>query len=125
VESYIDEIVKPPVPPPPPDAAAVSRGQAIFAGSAAGCTACHGGPDLTDNGFHAVLTPMSLHADDVFPIANTPALHGLSLRPPYFHDGRSSDLRDLLTRSDAAGHGGAASLSPGDLDDLLAYLRSL
>jgi cytochrome c553 len=124
VTAYIDEIVQPSL-PPPPDPAAVARGQIVFTSAAAACATCHSGPDFTDDGFHAVLDPMSLSADDVFPIANTPALHGVSLRPPYFHDGRSADLRDLLTRPDAAMHGGASALSPAEIDDLIAYLQSL
>ena len=70
---------------------------------------------------------MSLHDDDAFPTANTPALHGLSLRAPYFHDGRSPlrSARDLLTRPDAAMHGGASAPSRPTVDDLIAYLQSL
>ncbi len=124
VTAYIDEIVLPPL-PPPPDPAAVARGLAVFTSPAAACATCHYGPDLTDNGMHAVLDPMSLHADDVFTLANTPALHALFLRAPYFHDGRATSLRDLLTRPDAARHGGAAQLPAGELEDLLAYLGSL
>jgi mono/diheme cytochrome c family protein len=124
VRAYLDEIVAAPV-PPPGDAAAIARGQAIFASEAAGCATCHSGPDFTDGAMHAVLDPESLSSDDVFPMANTPALHGLFARAPYFHDGRATDLRDLLTRGDAAKHGGAAALSPAELDDLIAYLGSL
>ncbi len=124
VTAFIDEIVAAPL-PPPPDAAAVARGSVLFNAAPAGCATCHSGADFTDDLFHAVLDPMSLHADDVITTANTPALHGLSLRAPYFHDGRSPDLRDLLTRPDAAMHGGAAQLSAGELDDLIAYLESL
>jgi DNA-binding beta-propeller fold protein YncE/mono/diheme cytochrome c family protein len=124
VTAYIDEIVEPPL-PPAGDAAAIARGLALFNAAPAGCIACHLGDDLTDDGFHAVLDPMSLHADDVFTTANTPALHGLFLRAPYFHDGRATSLRDLLTRPDAAKHGGASQLSAAQLDDLIAYLESL
>jgi hypothetical protein len=55
---------------------------------------------------------------------NTPALHGLWFRAPFFHDGRASDLRDLLTRKDAT-LGNAAQLSSTQLDDLIAYLETL
>ncbi len=124
VRAYIDEIVEPPL-PPAGDAGAIARGRAIFASPEAGCAKCHSGPDYTDDGFHAVLDPMSLHADDVFTTANTPALHGLFLRAPYFHDGRATSLRDLLTRPDAKKHGGASQLSAAEIDDLIAYLESL
>jgi DNA-binding beta-propeller fold protein YncE/mono/diheme cytochrome c family protein len=124
VRAYIDEIVEPPL-PPAGDATAIANGLQIFFSEPAGCSACHFGDDLTDDGFHAVLDPMSLHADDVLTTANTPALHGLFLRAPYFHDGRATSLRDLLTRPDAAKHGGASQLSASELDDLIAYLGSL
>jgi YVTN family beta-propeller protein len=124
VAAYIDEIVTPPL-PPALDPAAVARGQALFDAPPAACGTCHGGADHTDDGFHVVLDPMSLHDDDTFPTANTPALHGLFGRAPYFHDGRATDLNDLLTRPDAAPHGGASALSPGQRDDLIAYLWSL
>jgi DNA-binding beta-propeller fold protein YncE len=120
VTAYIDEIVAAPLPPPPADADAVTRGAAVFASA---CASCHSGPDRTDDAFHAVLDPMSLTADDVFTTANTPALHGLFARAPYFHDGRSPDLHDLLTRPDAAAH--AAMLATADVDDVVAYLLSL
>jgi cytochrome c553 len=124
VQAFLDEMVAPPV-PPAGDAAAVGRGREVFASAEAGCAGCHGGAELTDDAFHAVLSPMSLHEDDVFATANTPALHGLFLRAPYFHDGRAVDLRDLLTRADAAGHGGVGKLSGAQVEDLLAYLGSL
>ncbi|APR77853.1 surface antigen [Minicystis rosea] len=124
VQAYLDEIVAPPV-PPSRDPAAVARGRASFVDPAVGCAGCHGGPDFTDDQAYAVLDPMSLHADDVFTMANTPALHGLFLRAPYFHDGRARDLRDLLTRPDAATHGDVSALEPGQIDDLIAYLESL
>jgi DNA-binding beta-propeller fold protein YncE/mono/diheme cytochrome c family protein len=124
VQAYIDEIVAPAV-PPEGDAGAIARGRAVFESADAACAACHGGPDLTDNGFHAVLSPMSLSADDVIEQTNTPALHGLFLRAPYFHDGRAADLREVLLRPDASAHGGAGKLSPAQIDDLVAYLASL
>jgi cytochrome c peroxidase len=110
---------------PPPAAGSVANGQAIFQSAAAGCAGCHSGTDFTDDLNHAPLNPMSLEADDVFTSANTPALHALFLRAPFFHDGRAPDLMNLLTRSDAAGHGNTAALSVSDLTDLVAYLETL
>jgi cytochrome c peroxidase len=122
IEAYVEEIVAPPQRAPrDPDAAA--RGLVIFESPAAGCSGCHAGPDFTDNTLHEVLAP--LDPDDILPASNTPGLRGVFLRRPYFHDGRAPDLRDALTRADAASHGGAAGLTPGDLDDLLAYLEAL
>lgn len=123
VRAYLDEIVLAPSKPFDPEAAA--RGKALFEGAASGCSACHYGPDLTDRSLHAVLSPMSLDPKDVIEAVDTPALHALSLRAPYFHDGRSPDLRDLLTRGDLAGHGDAGALTAEEQRDLIAYLESL
>jgi YVTN family beta-propeller protein len=124
IQAYIDEMVVPPIvnPDGPGDA---YRGQALFSSVSQQCATCHAGSDLQDGMMHAPLDPMSLSADDVFTQANTPSLRGVFLRAPYFHDGRSPDLRDLLTRADAAKHGSVAGLSSSQIDDLIAYLRSL
>ena len=124
VQAYIDEIVKAPI-APAGDAAAILRGQTIFNSPDAACASCHSGADFTDNQLHAILNPMSLTSDDSFPMANTPALHALFFRAPYFHDGRSPSLQDLLTRSDASGHGSTKNLSASQLSDLVSYLQSL
>ena len=124
MQAYIDEIVKPPV-APAGDADAIARGHTVFTSQGANCSSCHSGADFTDNQMHAVLDPESLTDDDSFSAANTPGLHGLFLRAPYFHDGRSPTLQDLLTRGDATAHGGASTLAPNELSDLVAYLSSL
>ncbi len=123
IQPFIDEIVKPPV-PPAGDAAAIARGKQLFENKA-DCAGCHSGADFTDDKLHAVLSPMSLKPDDHIAEADTPGLRGTFLHAPYFHDGRSPDLRDMLTRSDASQHGKASGLTPAELDDLIAYLDSL
>lgn len=125
VQAYIDEIVQPPV-APAGDANAIARGKTLFDSADTQCATCHSGADFTDDQLHAaVLNPMSLTSDDSFSTANTPALHGLFLRAPYFHDGRSASLGDLLTRTDASAHGKTSQLSASDVSDLVAYLNSL
>lgn len=124
IQAYLDEIVSPPL-PPRRDPAAVERGAAIFDSAEVGCRGCHAGPDYTDRARYAVLRPMTLDPADAFELADTPALHGLFLRAPYFHDGRAPDLRDLLTRADASDHGDVSGLSSAQIDDLIAYLESL
>jgi cytochrome c peroxidase len=124
VQAFVDEMVLAPI-GPAQDSAAVARGQTLFQSTTAGCAGCHSAPDLTDDLNHAVLNPMSLSSDDVFTSANTPSLHGLFVRAPFFHDGRSPSLNDLLTRADASGHGDTSALSSSDISDLIAYLESL
>lgn len=124
VQDFVDEMVPAPI-APPQDPVAVAQGEALFQSAALGCSGCHPGPLFTDDLEHAVLNPMSLDPDDVFTTANTPALHGLFYRAPFFHDGRSPSLEDLLTRPDASGHGNTAGLTQAQLGDLIAYLSSL
>jgi cytochrome c peroxidase len=124
VQSYVDEIVKAPV-LPVLDTAAVARGSTLFHSSTVGCASCHSGSYLTDDRLHAVLNPMTLHADDVFPEANTPGLFGVFLRAPYFHDGRAATLEDTLTQPYDAEMGHTEGLSADQVADLVAYLESL
>ena len=124
IQAYIDEIVKAPI-PPAGDPNAIARGQALFMSATTQCATCHPPPDFTDRMKHTVLNPNSLTSDDVMPSTDTPALHGLFLRAPYFHDGRSPTLEDLLSRPDAAMHGTTSMLSAQDKTDLLAFLGSL
>ena len=95
----------------------------IFQSPGQGCSGCHSGPDFTDDLDHVVLSPMTLDPADVFTSANTPALHGLFMRAPFFHDGRAPNLGP--DRPDAALHGNTTALSSSDLNDLVAYLYTL
>jgi cytochrome c peroxidase len=57
---------------------------------------------------------------------DTPSLVEVYRTAPYFHDGRSATLKDALTKDDPGGkHGHAKSLTPQELEDLIAYLLSL
>lgn len=141
-----------PVPPPPAtDALRVQHGRMVFERPDVGCTTCHTGPRRTDSGAgNAALDlagPLRLHDvgtcvtegahpdrahDDVegHPrhacFFDTPALRGLADSAPYLHDGSAATLRDVLTTRNPGGlHGHTAQLTPGDLEDLVEYLRSL
>jgi cytochrome c peroxidase len=115
-----------------PDAAA---GEAIF--DSLGCGACHSGAALTDSTFLAPADPL-LH--DVGTITeasgqrlggpllglDTPTLHELWNTAPYLHDGSAASLLDVLTTKNPDDlHGATSSLSPTELDQLVAYLRSI
>jgi mono/diheme cytochrome c family protein len=124
VQPFIDEIVQAPV-LPVTDAASVARGKALFDASPENCSVCHSGSYFTDDKMHAVLQPMSLTSDDVFPTANTPGLHGMFLMAPYFHDGRAATLTDVLTQPYANEMDHTTGLSASEVADLVAYLNSL
>jgi DNA-binding beta-propeller fold protein YncE len=107
---------------PPPRAAGeenvVKHGAEVFA--SAGCSTCHTGAKTTDGTKHKV------DAAGAFPGGNfaTPSLRFVGGTGPYFHDGRYSTLRTLLTSDDSA-MGKAKDLPTAEIDALEAYLKTL
>jgi YVTN family beta-propeller protein len=102
---------------------AARRGEAVFQSSRAACATCHSGPELTDGKIH--ITGLE-ERDDAYRGYNPPSLRGLYDKDPYLHDGRARTLKDALAgpHSPEVAAGGD-SLSDDELDDLVAYLRSL
>ena len=120
--------------PPPSDAfpAAAFRGLRLFAGSA-GCSACHGGPTLSDDAFHVSRVqsmttpgvPDHGHGDGPANIFRTPGLRDVAATAPYFHDGSAAHLCDAV-RPHAADSGNAPPpLEAAQRRDLVAFLRTL
>jgi YVTN family beta-propeller protein len=102
---------------------AARRGEAVFRSSKAACDTCHGGPEFTDGKVHSVGLE---EPRDVYKGYNPPSLRGLYDKDPYLHDGRSANLRDALTEPhDPDLVTGLGALSENELDDLIAYLKSL
>lgn len=119
--------------PTPPansfDAAAATRGKVIFAGKGQ-CASCHSGPLFTDVIFDGKLHPQSasvaVDKDYVKRSATkqwrvTP-LKGIWQHPPYFHDGSSKTLADVVTRYNQVNN---LRLSDAEKSDLTEYLKSL
>src|SRR5262249_14631298 len=99
------------------------RGKSVYRSARAACSACHGGPELTDGKIHVVGLE---EPDDAYRGYNPPSLRGTYDKDPYLHDGRSKTLRDSLTgphEPDAVS--GLGELTDAELDDLIAYLKSL
>ncbi len=96
--------------------AGVQRGDELFHRPDVGCAGCHGGPALTDNGFHDML---GLEG------AQTPSLVGVSASAPYFHDGSVATLHGVLELSRSGVMGDTSRLSEAELSDLESYLESL
>lgn len=99
------------------------RGEVVFRSPRAACNVCHGGPEFTDGKIHDVGIG---EARDVHKGHNPPSLRGVYDKDPYLHDGRAPTLRDALVQ----GHSpeevtGLGSLSEQELNDLIAYLKSL
>ncbi|MEX2174467.1 MAG: cytochrome c peroxidase [Pirellulaceae bacterium] len=110
--------------PPPPlnvlrgtqDEAAVLRGKEVFAQH--DCGRCHAAPTYT--------TPQSYDVGLVDTQGNKkfnpPSLRGLSHRGPLLHDNRAATLEDVFTKHS---HPSGAVYAADELQDLLAFLRSL
>jgi cytochrome c peroxidase len=106
--------------------AAAIRGQAVFR---ANCTACHAGPDLTDDAFHRVdrqpVTPDDRGSAEVTGRASdegrfrTPSLRNVAVTAPYFHDGASPKLADAILRHRDM------TLAPEAVTELTAFLDTL
>lgn len=102
-------------------AAKVEDGQRLFA--RAGCRDCHLLPLYTSLKAFDVGTGTGQEAGRAF---DTPTLVELWRTAPYLHDGRAATLEDVFTKFNADNrHGNTSSLSPSELEDLIAYLLSL
>jgi mono/diheme cytochrome c family protein len=99
------------------DEQAVARGRTLFEGPSQSCFACHSGAMFTDDTLHDVGTGGEFV---------TPSLIGVGLRAPLMHDGCAVNLR---ARFGACGggdfHGMTSKLSDAEIDDMVAFLRSL
>lgn len=85
------------------------------------CEVCHSAPNFTDNGFHNVgLAAMDENLDlgrySIIPLSSlkgafkTPTLRDISYSAPYFHDGSSSNL-DQVIEHYVSGWEGVANVS--------------
>jgi hypothetical protein len=116
-------------PAPPPgsyDTAAAERGKATFEGKAR-CASCHIPPIFTDAGFGLHL-PTETGSDPFLATRSTtgryrtPPLRGIWQHPPYFHDGSSSTLLNVVNRYNSVL---GLSLTDEQKQDLVEYLKSL
>ncbi len=113
--AWIDQIPTVPVSHRADDAT-VARGAALF--TSAGCVACHAGPDFTGG------MTVDVGTGGAFQV---PQLHGLGLRAPYMHNGCAATLHDRFTAGCGgdARHSTGATLSDGQLTDLVGFLETL
>lgn len=103
--------------------AAARRGQALFESARAGCTQCHGGALYTSSDLHDVGLGK---AGDRYPSFSVPTLVAGFRKTAWLHNARARSLEKLL----AGPHSpekviGAEPLSPAEIDDLVAFLKSL
>ena len=107
------------------------RGKKLFFSAETKCATCHTGPYYTDS---SLKRPFNLHdvgtgdgADEkIGPRYDTPTLLGVYRVPSYLHDGRAKTLLDVLTTHNQGDkHGATGHLKKEELDDLVAFLKSL
>jgi YVTN family beta-propeller protein len=124
--AYLDTLDYPRNPHLAPDGSltpAAQRGQDVYRSAKAACNTCHGGPEFTDGKIHEVGLE---ERDDAYRGYNPPSLRGVYDKDPYLHDGRAKTLRDVLSGPHSAEDvTGLGELSSQELDDLIAYLKSL
>lgn len=106
------------------------RGRAAF--EKAQCNSCHSGSSFTDNSFADVgtLVTEGNSVDDVRMLPrgalNVPSLLGIARTAPYLHDGSAQTLKArILSGKNLDRHGKTSVLSNGEVDDLVAYLKTL
>jgi YVTN family beta-propeller protein len=114
--AYLRTLKPPPAPERNPKGEAVNHGKAVF--ESAGCVRCHAAPTYTTPRTYEVALE-----DEVGKTAfNPPSLRGVGQGVAFFHDGRAARLEEVFTKHR---HQVPAELSRKDLDDLLAFLRTL
>jgi cytochrome c peroxidase len=116
------------------------RGFVVF-NEDAGCAACHSGWNFTDNFFHDIGMPTTdegrFAIDPSDPLAKyafkTPSLRNVMYRAPFMHNGSLPDMKAVIAHyeSDFPARESLSpllpriSLSPGQENDLLAFLATL
>ncbi len=131
IDAYLKSLR--PVPGPERDKAAVARGRRLFFSPEVGCGACHPAPLYTDNRLHEVGTQGEFDftlsaAGRRIPQTRfkTPSLVEVWRTAPYRHDGRYATLREVITQGNHGDLRGKTShLTEAQVDDLIAFLRSL
>lgn len=100
------------------------RGAQVF--QKAQCNSCHMGETLTDNRNVDVGTLVSDPAvGDVEPL-NTPSLLAVARTSPFLHDGSAPTLKDRINNGKLNDkHGLTSTLTEAEVEDLVAYLKSL
>jgi YVTN family beta-propeller protein len=127
-----DFTLSPHIPAPGKLSTEAERGKRLFSDATVGCASCHSGPYYTDS---SLKKPFNLHdvgtgADDpsekMGPKYDTPTLLGVYRTAPYLHHGKAATLREVLTTCNRGDrHGKTSNLKESDIDDLVAFLKSL
>ena len=106
---------------PAEDPAQIARGEQIFFEAA--CVFCHVPPAFRDGKAHEIVSPGPTDLRREFV---TPSLRECYRTAPYLHDGRAATLEEIFTDHDPElVHATGVDLTADELNDLVAYLRTL
>jgi cytochrome c peroxidase len=102
---------------------AAARGRELFLKASTGCADCH------PPGLFTTLRPYDVgtrSGSDNTAEFDTPTLVELWRTGPYLHDGSAATLEEVLTsRNLGDAHGRTSQLTPREIEELAAFLRSL
>lgn len=106
----------------------LSRGAVVY--GKAGCDGCHSGQWLTNNTNADVgsLVLSGINPDNGLVKTrglNVPSLKGIARSSPYMHDGSVVSLKARVLKNPGDKHGVTSTLTPEEVDDLVAYLQTL
>ncbi len=127
-----------------PMSAAAIRGEALFFSERTRCHTCHGGPNLTDEGYHNIGAGMAASNPDLgrYEITSreedmgafkTPTLRNVARTSPYMHNGQFDTLREVVDWFDRGGYVHAnldrgirpLNLTHDEKRDLIAFHEAL
>jgi YVTN family beta-propeller protein len=124
--------LSPRIPAPGMLSESAERGKGLFFSKEVACASCHSGPYYTDSklekpfNLHDVGTGNDDPTEKMGPKYDTPTLLGVYRTAPYLHHGRAKTLLEVLTVCNKEDkHGKTSHLKPAELDDLVAFLKSL
>lgn len=127
LRDYQLSLAKPSAPVGSFDPAAAERGREVFRGAGT-CSSCHAGDTFTDVNSGKLHDPAETGMDPAYAARTsqkayrTTPLRALWQHPPYFHDGSSATLTDVINRYDEVLQ---LDLTEQQKADLLEYLKSI
>jgi cytochrome c peroxidase len=126
-----------------PMSESAKRGREIFFGVKGGCTACHVGPNLTDEKYHNLGVGMDKEKPDIGReevtkdekdrgAFKTPTIRNVALTAPYMHDGSQKTLAEVVEWYNKGGHANPhlsdkikkLDLTDQDKADLVAFMEA-
>ncbi len=126
-----------------PMSESAQRGRELFFGQKAGCTACHVGPNLSDEKYHNLGVGMAAAEPDLgrFVVSKeekdrgafkTPTIRNVAQTAPYMHDGSQKTLDEVVEWYAKGGHPNPhlsdkikkLDLSAQDKQDLVAFMKA-